>query len=87
MCVCVVRGNVHSLLLRLDLVLFCMILANLSVAGVCVYTPHKHTTYKYINYVYSDIEDVKMLIEFILNAYMYTYHTFLLPHVVYKKIN
>lgn len=44
MCVCVVRGNVQSLLLGLDLNLLCMILANFSVAQVYVYTPHIHST-------------------------------------------
>lgn len=59
MCVCVVRGNVQSLLLRLDLNLFCTILANFSVARVYVCTPHIHTTFKYIGYVYSNVGDVQ----------------------------
>lgn len=84
---CVLCGNMQSLLLRLNLILFCMILADFLLLGhMCI--DHKHMIYKYKNHVDSNVENFQnVYLIYIEYVYIYTSLTFLLLHVIHKEVN
>lgn len=72
-------GNLQSLLLRLNFILFCMIPADFSVVWAHVHAPLKHVIYKCKNHIDSNLENFQN-VYLICTEYIYTYTslTFLL---------
>lgn len=85
---CVVCGNLQSVLLRLNLILFFVILADFSVAWAHAHAPLKHMIYKYKNHVDSNVENFQnVYLIYTEYIYIHTSLTFLLLHVIHKEIN